>query len=557
MASMGRDRASRQSALLVVALLGAAACVASAEFFEDFRSGWEGRWAYSADDKYTGRFVADTPEGWTEPGLKVPEKAKHYGLTTKLDTPVDPAKGLVLQYELKLTDGLTCGGAYLKFLTETADFDPAELTDGTPYTVMFGPDKCGGTNKVHLILKHKSPKTGELEEKHLKSPPMVETDKKTHLYTVILKPDNTYTLLIDGEEKKSGSILEDFDPAVNPPEEIDDPEDSKPEDWVDTPKIADPEATKPEDWDEDAPRMIEDEEAEKPEGWLDDEPAEVDDPEASQPEDWDEEEDGEWEAPKIANPKCKAAPGCGEWKRPMKSNPNYKGKWTAPLIDNPEYKGVWKPRKIANPDYFLDEAPLANIGKIGGVAVEIWTMDEGYLFDNILVANDASAAQAKREDLWVPKKEAEDAAEAKAEEEAKSKAEAEAGGDEDEEETMAAKLVARVHSAFDLPALAPYRGLAQPLFDLLEHHEATVFLVLAAPGLLILFLLFTLLGLLGGSKKKNTPLGKAKKKDVTGPDDAAVKAKAEVVQEVKKEVPVEDEDEDEAKGPKRRSRRET
>lgn len=46
----------------------------------------------------------------------------------------------------------------------------------------------------------------------------------------------SYELLIDGEEKKSGSILEDFDPAVNPPEEIDDPEDSKPEDWVDTPK---------------------------------------------------------------------------------------------------------------------------------------------------------------------------------------------------------------------------------------------------------------------------------------------------------------------------------
>ena len=46
----------------------------------------------------------------------------------------------------------------------------------------------------------------------------------------------SYSLLIDGEEKKSGSILEDFDPAVNPPEEIDDPEDSKPEDWVDTPK---------------------------------------------------------------------------------------------------------------------------------------------------------------------------------------------------------------------------------------------------------------------------------------------------------------------------------
>lgn len=45
--------------------------------------------------------------------------------------------------------------------------------------------------QVHLILKHKSPKTGEIEEKHLKSPPMVESDKGTHVYTVVIKPDNT------------------------------------------------------------------------------------------------------------------------------------------------------------------------------------------------------------------------------------------------------------------------------------------------------------------------------------------------------------------------------
>ena len=37
---------------------------------------------------------------------------------------------------------------------------------------------------------------------------------------------------------------------------IDDPEDAKPEDWVDIAKIPDPEATKPDDWDESAPREI-------------------------------------------------------------------------------------------------------------------------------------------------------------------------------------------------------------------------------------------------------------------------------------------------------------
>ena len=45
-----------------------------------------------------------------------------------------------------------------------------------------------------------------------------------------------YDVLIDGESKKSGSIFDDFEPPFNPPAEIDDPEDEKPEDWVDSPK---------------------------------------------------------------------------------------------------------------------------------------------------------------------------------------------------------------------------------------------------------------------------------------------------------------------------------
>jgi len=47
-----------------------------------------------------------------------------------------------------------------------------------------------------------------------------------------------YDVLIDGESKKSGSIFDDFEPPFNPPAEIDDPEDTKPEDWVDSPKCA-------------------------------------------------------------------------------------------------------------------------------------------------------------------------------------------------------------------------------------------------------------------------------------------------------------------------------
>ena len=43
-------------------------------------------------------------------------------------------------------------------------------------------------------------------------------------------------MLVDGAERKAGSLFEDFEPAINPPEQIDDPDDSKPSTWVDTPK---------------------------------------------------------------------------------------------------------------------------------------------------------------------------------------------------------------------------------------------------------------------------------------------------------------------------------
>ena len=109
----------------------------------------------------------------------------------------------------------------MKLLTESPEgIQAQELSDKTPYTIMFGPDKCGATNKVHFIFRHKNPVTGEFEEKHLKGPPAPKNDKLTNLYTLVVRKDNTYEIKINGESKKKGSLLEDFDPAVNPPKEI-------------------------------------------------------------------------------------------------------------------------------------------------------------------------------------------------------------------------------------------------------------------------------------------------------------------------------------------------
>jgi hypothetical protein len=59
-----------------------------------------------------------------------------------------------------------------------------------------------------------------------------------------LSPNNTFEVLFNGESHSTGSLLEDFEPPVNPPKEIDDPKDKKPETWVDEKKIADPDAKK-------------------------------------------------------------------------------------------------------------------------------------------------------------------------------------------------------------------------------------------------------------------------------------------------------------------------
>ncbi|KAL7274700.1 hypothetical protein RUND412_002372 [Rhizina undulata] len=394
-----------------------------APFFEQFTDDWESRWKVSRAKKendkagdveewaYVGEWSVEEPtvlkgiEG--DKGLVVKNVAAHHAISAKFDKPVDnKGKTLVVQYEVKLQNGLECGGAYLKLLKENADLHAEEFSNSSPYVIMFGPDKCGATNKVHFIFKHKNPKTGEYEEKHLTSPPVARITKQSTLYTLIVNPDQTFEIRLDGNRVKSGSLLEDFSPSVNPPAEIDDKDDVKPEDWVESARIPDPEASKPEDWDEDAPYELVDEKAEKPADWLEDEPEFVSDPEAAKPENWDDDEDGDWLAPIVPNPKCEEASGCGTWKKPMIPNPEYKGKWTAPLIDNPDYKGPWAPRKIPNPDYFEDKTP-SDFEPIGAVGFELWTMNKDILFDNLYIGHSIEDAEKLQKESFDIKKEVE------------------------------------------------------------------------------------------------------------------------------------------------------
>ncbi|KAI5898794.1 Calreticulin-domain-containing protein [Schizophyllum commune H4-8] len=496
-----------------------------APFIEQFTDEWSSRWTPSEATKktpvggetfsYVGEWQVEEPlvsviEG--DLGLVAKTKAAHHAISAPFEKAIDfSEKPLVVQYEVKYQKGGNCGGGYIKLLEDGFQTSGKEFDDKTPWTIMFGPDlTCPGT-KVHFIFRHKNPITGEYEEKHLKTPPKPTIEKLTNLYTLILNPDNTYEVLFNGESKSSGSLLEDFNPPVMPPAEIDDPEDKKPEDWVDAKKIPDPEATKPADWDEDAPYEIPDEDAVKPEGWLDDEPQFIPDPDAEKPEEWDDEEDGDWIAPTVPNPKCAEAPGCGEWKRPNKANPEYKGKWYAPMIDNPEYKGPWAPRKIPNPDYFEDLEPVKSLKPIGGLGIELWTMTEDILFDNIYVGHSIEDANAFKAETFDVKKPLEVAAKNK-------KAEV----DDDEELTFGEDPIGFIrYKVLDFIDLARL----DPVLAFKTSPETGAALGLAA--ITFFGMVAALFGLVG-AQQKPVVTKSSKKTDAPSPDDKDKKETAPV-----------------------------
>ncbi|CAL2036886.1 unnamed protein product [Caenorhabditis brenneri] len=363
--------------------------------------------------KYNGEWNIGAPtkisiEG--DLGLIVKTKARHHAIAAKLDTPfVFGSENFVAQYDVKFEEGQECGGGYLKLLSEGAEKDLANFQDKTPYTIMFGPDKCGASGQVHLIFRYKNPVNGTISEYHAKQPSNVGTsywdDHNTHIFSLVVKPSGDYAVTVDGKSLFYGNMLTDVSPALTPPKEIFDVSDVKPEDWDEREQIDDETAVKPDDWDENEPQSVVDESATKPYDWNEDENELIPDPEAQKPQDWDEDMDGSWEAPLIDNPACKGLSGCGTWKPPTIKNPKYRGKWVRPKIANPAYKGKWSPRLIENPNYF-EPKPFAGLAPITAVGIELWTMSENILFDNILITtSEEDASDIAKQTFYVKQRE--------------------------------------------------------------------------------------------------------------------------------------------------------
>jgi len=359
------------SGLAVVAL--ASLCAAELHLKEQFNDeGWKTRWTESTKWKSAsemgtwthtiGKHYGDDKDF----GIQTSDDARFYGISAPLETPYTsaPGKDLVIQYSVKHEQSIDCGGAYIKLLPGGKSFDSAKFGGDTPYAIMFGPDICGSSNKrTHVILHYEKKSDNLLIKKNIPC----ETDKLSHLYTLIIRSDNTFEVFVDNKSVRSGKLEDEFD--FLPEKEIKDPDVSKPEDWVDKREIEDPESVKPEGYD--------------------DIPPEIPDPDAKKPDDWDDEEDGEWEAP-------------------MLDNPEYEGPWRPKMIPNPDYKGPWVHPKIPNPDYYEDDKLFMVCGNTcTHVGFELWQVKTGTIFDDIIVTDSLEEAQKFAEETFFKKKDGE------------------------------------------------------------------------------------------------------------------------------------------------------
>eukprot|EP00397_Hematodinium_sp_SG-2012_P032246 GEMP01034320.1.p1 GENE.GEMP01034320.1~~GEMP01034320.1.p1 ORF type:complete len:390 (+),score=113.24 GEMP01034320.1:427-1596(+) len=382
-------------------LLGATLAFANVYFSEKFDDvTYETRWAASTwKDAQMGSFSLARGDHANKDdadalGLKTVEDAHFFGWSANFPKFSNEGKDLIIQYQLLYSKKINCGGGYIK-VGATID-DPLVFGGDTQYNIMFGPDKCGYDKRTHLIFRHHKGEKNVLKKTEL--PYKQDDENVSHLYRMILKPDNSVKVEIDGEEVFNGSLEKDWE--LLEPEEIDDPEDKKPDDWVDEAMMDDPTSVKPDDWVD--VKRIPDENAKKPE-------------------DWDDSEDGEWE-------------------KPMIDNPDYKGEWRAEKIKNPEFKGDWKAKRIANPKFEKDDS-LYSYPEFGAIGIDVWQVEAGSIFDNIIITDDIEEANkfAKLyKDVRAVEKAKLDAIEAKAaEEEAEKKEEQELGldsGPSDEEE---------------------------------------------------------------------------------------------------------------------------
>ena len=130
----------------------------------------------------------------SDKGIMTKDPMRFYGLSAPFSVPLTSRdKQLIVQYTVKYETIQECGGAYLKILPGGDQFDADSFSGDTPYSIMFGPDICGSTKRTHVILHNERLNENLLINKDIPC----EKDTFSHLYTLVVRTDNTFEVFVD------------------------------------------------------------------------------------------------------------------------------------------------------------------------------------------------------------------------------------------------------------------------------------------------------------------------------------------------------------------------
>lgn len=328
-----------------------AGTIAKIYFKEEFSDdSWKERWIVSEHiSKEWGKFVL-TPgkyygDSEISKGIQTSEDGKFYALTTKFEPFSNEGKVLVLQYSVKYEQDIKCGGAYIKLFD--CSLNPKKFHSYRPYLIQFGPDICG-FKKVHVIFNYDGRKLKMKRKLNCKD------DRFTHLYTLVIRPDNSYMIKIDNKIERRGTLREDWD--FLPPKMINDTKIKKPLYRNDNNKITDSTNEK-----------LQDNNQTSPEFHLN-----VTEREQNSFED-------------ILMVKNQGS------KEEQKSLP----------IESFNYEGKRQVTETVteSPVHFSD-FDLYKFDEICGIGLDIWQVESGTLFDNFLITDDELEAEKHGNDTW-------------------------------------------------------------------------------------------------------------------------------------------------------------
>lgn len=316
------------------------AALATVYFQEQFLDGehWRNRWVPSTNDSAFGHFRLSSGKFYghieKDKGLQTTQDSRFYAISARFPPFSSKGRPLVLQYTVKHEQKMDCGGGYVKVFP--AGVDQRQLNKKSPYYIMFGPDICGyDITKVHVILQFKN------QYHENKKSIRCKVDGYTHLYTLVLRPDLSYEVRIDGRVAESGDI--EYDWNLESLKSAAKKTDTEQRGW------------EQKDWDK---QFLE--------------------AGAGAPSDWNSKLDGDM-----------------EMQAPLLQKPPYQDGLKPEGIDS----NVWLHRKPKDANY-LAESDLAEFDDIGAIGLELWQVRSGTIFDNFLITDDEEYAQKFGKATW-------------------------------------------------------------------------------------------------------------------------------------------------------------